>query len=365
MVAGVALTAPLSAGASEVNWYRCNTHTHTGAPGPEVKTPPEEAAEWYREHGYNCIFITDHENQQSPERITDVGPINASVGKPGEFLVISGQEVGQWINESAYRGATRHLHVNALGVEKGVVPLGYPKGASPDVTPSQAYLRNFAEIRKAGGIPQVNHPNLVRSVEPKHLLPLDGPYLMEIWNAIPGNDNMGGVDETGRRHLSTEELWDVLLTAGRTVYGTATDDTHNYTDFDDPKAFTPGRAWVMVRAKELTRISILDSLRTGEFYATTGIVLDAYNVTHEKIALRIRDTSVAHAGVTSVLYSTRFIGRSGEVLATVHGASPEYKFRGDEAYVRAVVTDSSLRRAWTQPVFRKREGSSGPRAEGE
>jgi len=43
-------------------------------------------------------------------------------------------------------------------------------------------------------------------------------------------------------------------------------------------------------------------------------------------------------------------GRGGRVLAEVAGASAHYEIRGDEGYVRATVTDSNGRRAWTQPV---------------
>ena len=50
-------------------------------------------------------------------------------------------------------------------------------------------------------------------------------------------------------------------------------------------------------------------------------------------------------------YLTRFIGKGGVMLASVAGVEPSYRFRGDEGYVRAVVTDSDGLQAWSQPVF--------------
>jgi hypothetical protein len=50
-------------------------------------------------------------------------------------------------------------------------------------------------------------------------------------------------------------------------------------------------------------------------------------------------------------YTTRFVGRNGETLATAAGLNPAYRFKGSEVYVRAIVTDSNGNRAWTQPVF--------------
>ena len=53
-------------------------------------------------------------------------------------------------------------------------------------------------------------------------------------------------------------------------------------------------------------------------------------------------------------YRTTFIGRGGRVLASVAGFDARYDIRGNEGYVRAVVTDSNGRRAWTQPVMVRR-----------
>ena len=38
-------------------------------------------------------------------------------------------------------------------------------------------------------------------------------------------------------------------------------------------------------------------------------------------------------------------------VATTAGLKPVYRFKGTEGYVRAVVTDSNGKKAWTQPVF--------------
>ena len=39
------------------------------------------------------------------------------------------------------------------------------------------------------------------------------------------------------------------------------------------------------------------------------------------------------------------------MLADVAGVAARYMIRGDEGYVRATVTDSHGRRAWTQPFW--------------
>jgi hypothetical protein len=41
----------------------------------------------------------------------------------------------------------------------------------------------------------------------------------------------------------------------------------------------------------------------------------------------------------------------GRVLAESYGVSAAYTIKGDESYVRAKITDSDGKQAWTQPVF--------------
>src|SRR5688572_26181467 len=61
---------------NSLNWYRCNTHTHTSArPNSDANATPEFVAEWYRSHGYQCLVITDH------EFLTDVEPLNRKYEK--------------------------------------------------------------------------------------------------------------------------------------------------------------------------------------------------------------------------------------------------------------------------------------------
>ncbi len=100
----------------------------------------------------------------------------------------------------------------------------------------------------------------------------------------------------------------------------------------------------MVRAPELEVDSIVDAMRAGEFYASTGIVLDRLEWGPDGISLNI-------CPERNALYTTRFIGSDGAVLKEVFGPEAEYEPRGDEAYFRASVVSSGGSQAWTQPTF--------------
>jgi hypothetical protein len=107
---------------------------------------------------------------------------------------------------------------------------------------------------------------------------------------------------------------------------------------------------VVVRAERLAPETITAALARGDFYSSTGITLDDVAAGEKVYALKIKP--VGRLGAPSnARYTTRFIGRGGKLLAEVHGTEPRYTVRGDEGYVRAAITDSNGRRAWTQPVF--------------
>jgi hypothetical protein len=216
------------------------------------------------------------------------------------------------------------------------------------------YARNIAEILAAGGIPQINHPNLQWSVQLNDLLALESPFLMEVWNAFPTSNNLGGIDDTGDVAASTEALWDSLLSAGKVVWAVASDDTHEYYRFDDRLSPTPGQAWVVLQAAQLTQTAVMTALRQGRFYASTGVTLQSYEADEHGISMRLVQTPEWSPATSkpNTRVVTRFIGGGGRLLAEVTGLNPAYRFKGDERYVRAQIIDSNGRRAWTQPVFR-------------
>ncbi len=320
-------------------------------------------ARWYKEHGYQFLVITDHEH------LTDVAPLNEAYGEAGKFLVLRGQEITQVIADPHHLGGVRHAHVNGINTDRLIMPLlpsdgagkqGILSIAATGVSMFDAYQRNLAEIEKAGGLPQINHPNLLWSVELKDLLPIERPFLFEIWNGYPDSNNLGGTNEEGDVAPSAESLWDSLLTAGKVVWAVGSDDSHTYYEFDKPNSPSPGRAWVVACAPQLTVEAIVDALKHGRFYASTGVKLRSYAVDANRISIDIERPADWSPNLTpSTRYTTRFLGRGGRVLGEVFGLAPRYTFHGDEAYVRASIIDSDGRRAWTQPVFRDGRGMPG------
>jgi hypothetical protein len=149
-----------------------------------------------------------------------------------------------------------------------------------------------------------------------------------------------------------EAVWDVLLTAGKRVYGIAVDDAHHFQGEFAPGRANPGRGWVSVKASALAGEEILRNLEEGLFYASTGVELDDVVVGPTRMEIHI-----AQRG--NFRFTTTFIGAGGRVLATTVTNPAVYELSGAETYVRAKVVDSGGWGAWVQPVFVEVVGMRG------
>jgi hypothetical protein len=192
------------------------------------------------------------------------------------------------------------------------------------------------------GVPHINHPNFQWALTTEQLQQVRNNKLLEIFNGHPTVNNLGGGTVPG-----LEEVWDRLLSKGSLVYGIAVDDAHNFKQPGNPMVAGPGRGWVMVRAARLDARTLLESLERGDFYASTGVVLDDITGGGTSMSVKVKPES-------SSKYRIQFIGDGGRVLSEVGEPSASYTFKGDEGYVRAKVIESNGRMAWCQPVLVRR-----------
>jgi hypothetical protein len=325
---------------SPARWYKGNTHCHTL--NSDGNASPADVAQWYKQHGFDFVVISDH------ELVTDVEPLNKQLAEPGKFLVLQGQEVTQKVADSLVPDKRRQAHVGAIGISTAILPLGV-RGIATGTTMSAVYSRNVSAILAAGGLAQINHPNFRWSVKADDIAQLPDGTLYEVWNAHPGVNNLGGSDGQGHVSISTEALWDALLTRGKLFFAVASDDAHEYQTaaLEDPLATRPGGGWVMVRSDTLSQKSIMAAMKRGDFYASNGVMLDDYRASPAGIEI---DIAPPNRPDDVRRFHTRFIGRGGKTLADVYGRKASYTIKGDEGYVRATITDSNGRQAWTQPV---------------
>lgn len=303
-------------GAPAGRWYKGNLHTHTI--NSDGDTAPDDVVRWYKEHRYDFLSLTDH------NFLTETGGLSSVFGAKDKFLLVPGEEVTS-------RYADKPIHVNALDVRSLIEPA---QGTSVLDTLQQ----NVDRIHAAGSLASVDHPNFGWAITTAELRQVNGLKLFEVYNGHPTVNNQGGGGRPG-----LEEMWDSLLTAGRRIYGIAVDDAHHFKTLGQGYS-NPGRGWVMVNAPELSVAAVRVALERGDFYASTGVVIEDAQRLPDGLRLRLPETE-------STLFTTQFIGADGQVLATSVDAAPEYRLRPGQPYVRAVVTDSNGWKAWVQPVF--------------
>jgi hypothetical protein len=308
--------------APSLHWYKGNTHTHTL--NSDGDSTPDEVVRWYRESGYHFLVLTDH------NYLTNVNGLNALYGADNKFLVIKGEEITDKFGD-------KPIHVNGLDIEHVIEPQG---GSSV----TETLQRNVNVIRKESGVPHINHPNYHWAITTDDLLQINNYKLFEIFNGHPFVNNLGGGDRPG-----LEEMWDILLSNGKLVYGIAVDDAHYFKRPWDKNAALPGQGWVMVRAESLTVTNILQALEKAEFYASTGVVLTDYMVKENVITITIHEANLRH----QIRYRTEFIGEGGKLLKETDKNPAIYNIKGNEKYVRVKISDSNGKVAWTQPVMIK------------
>ncbi|MHC4306348.1 MAG: CehA/McbA family metallohydrolase domain-containing protein [Planctomycetota bacterium] len=385
------VTPDHDAAAGGTRWWKGNTHTHTL--WSDGDGAPELVADWYRRQGYQFLVLSDHNilsqgdvwfpvRERGPltpqrlealretfgedwvvQRATDDGTsmrlktlpeLRARFEQPGRFIFIQGEEISDSFDRKS-------VHVNGIHLAEVIAPQG-------GFSAVEVMQRNVDAVIDQGrrlGRPvlaHVNHPNFEWGLTPQDVAAVEGERFFEVYNGHPAIRNYG--DET---HFSTEAMWDIALTLRLVelnlglLYGLATDDAHRYFSWGVGHN-NPGRGWVMVRAGELSAEAIIEAMKRGDFYASSGVTLDGFS--HD--ASRYTVTIEADPGLS---YTTLFIGtrmaadgpgRVGEVLHRTTDNPAVYSFHGDELYVRAKVTSSRLHPnpyaegdhecAWVQPV---------------
>ncbi len=376
----------------QIPWRRGNTHTHTL--WSDGDAPPELVITWYVENGYDFLVLSDHnliqagedwfpiepDSRLTPEqvdilrsqfgadwpeirdedgkllmRLRTLTELKAQFEGTGKFCIIPGQEVTD-------RFESKEIHINAINVDEVIRP---QRGSSVLSTLQRNIdaIRAFGKEKSREVLAHLNHPNFVWSITVEELASMRGERFFEIYNGHRSTNNAG--DAT---HPSTEQLWDEALVLrlhkgmgdGNVLYGLATDDAHNHYEVDEVSV--PGRGWVMVRSKDLNEEAIVKAMKSGDFYASSGVVLNDIHVEENVLSIDI-DTAPGATYLTEFI-GTRLddgvLGDIGEVLHTSTSNTPRYTMEGDELYVRARITSSEVhprpyaegdfKMAWVQPA---------------
>jgi hypothetical protein len=267
----------------------------------------EQLLDGYSKAGYDFISISDH------LKVT-------AVDHPS-LCVIPGMEWNSRAGLTPKTALTRYDHVGIYALDLKIIEGSLRSRELEDLLsqPSEKIMR------------VLNHPDWLvdEHYDLKKLIRLNGKYDgIEIYNyAI----------EWGSGQADSTWKWDYLLSMGCPMLGFACDDSHSLNEI--------GFAWIITRAREKTQQHIFDSIRSGNFYCSTGVTIAKLERLDSTLSIKIEDEAEAQI---------RIIGARGRLLKETIGSAMEWDFsEKDTSYARFHVRNSAWQQAWSQPFFRE------------
>ena len=373
-----------------LKWFKGNTHTHSlWSDGNDF---PEMIMNWYKSNGYDFISLSDHNVLAHGEKWVTIPKHPFRQARFKEYLAKYGND---WVNyktdtaglisvrlktlaeyrplfevkdkfliieaeEITDQYQSKPIHIGAINIRELIKPQG---GNSVAEVMQKNLDELYAQRVRTGQLmfAHINHPNFQWAIKVEDMMQLKGERFFEVYNGHPHVHNYG--DSTT---IGMEELWDRLLIhyikEGRElVYGLATDDAHNFIEFNGTTS-NPGRGWIMVRATGLEPAALITAMEKGDFYSTTGVVLQELEFKNQKLIVAVKPEP-------GIEYSIQFWGAAKSkisndnvrvLLNEVKGTAASYKLRKKNLYVRAKIISTKAKNnpfaqgdmetAWTQPV---------------
>jgi len=271
----------------KANTYKGNLHAHTT--NSDGTSTPTELMTAYKNAGYDFCAITDHDVYTADPGVSGILFI------PGvEESLSEGHIVALNVNQDSTKTILQEV-INDVISNGGVCGLAHPDWFDPTSWPDAYFSHGEIET-------------------------LFGFELIAVYNGHVNQDSSGKLD--------------VALSLGKRCWAYAEDDTHNV----DTEV---GKGWIVVNANELTLSAILEQIRKGKFYASTGAEITSVTVSENIITV-----STPHSS------SITWYKMDGIKIKTTTGVTSDtYEVTGDEGYVRAEITrDSDGKKAWIQPL---------------
>ena len=297
-------------------FFRGNLHTHSTR--SDGRLEPAEVCRRYAEAGYDFLSLTDHFLGRFGYPITDTRE-----HRTNRFTTIPGAEI------HADKLANGELwHMVAVGLPDDFAPPDAPDWDPRDsAEPAAAFA---ARARDAGAFVALAHPEWF-GMTVDDARAIEAAHAVEIYNH--------GCEVQQDRGSGFAVL-DALLSEGRRLSGCATDDAH----FRGNDHFG---GWVMVKAEANEPEALLEALKAGAYYSSTGPELFNVAIDGEELVIEsspVQDVIAVGRGSAA----EHAWDESGNGLTT--SRLPVEPFRKG-GWLRATVVDGEGRKAWSNPLW--------------
>lgn len=289
-------------------WAKGSLHTHTnGSPCGHYSVG--QVCSLYADEiiSYDFIAITDH------LQVTPVPMVHNGLS------IISGEEFK--------RNQRQLLGIGISSIED-----------NPDELDNHQTV--IDAIKRQNGLTIICHPHIYK----EDYWPLEELLGLDRYDGIEIFNNNVKMNNTGRAVAT--DIWDQLLSAGKKVWGFAGDDMHHVSRI--------GGGFLMVQSTSKSREALLTALRSGSFYASTGVFFTKISMAGSKSSAQQLEIQVDT--ITATANELMLIGDGGKILYCINNADtviiPMHEL-SPSTYVRVEVRRCDGAFAWSQPFFRE------------
>ena len=323
--------------------YKANMHTHTTV--SDGAFSPEETKRRYMEQGYSVVAFTDHEVLFDHSDLSDENFL-AITSYEAEIMSGASENSDKLCHLNLYAkdphnttlvgfdSNRRALHKYQEDIRQGRIKY---TGKDAKIAYSPAGINEFIKTAKENGfLVCYNHPAWSNETI-FDFCQYDGFFAMEIYN------HASYVSETCTAEEWNIKEYDMLLNMGKRIYPICADDSHN-PDVNDK--FCDGfGGFLIINAENLTYRAVLDAIEHGDFYASTGAMMDTVFVEDGKLCVTCPDA----AGIKFFTNGRRgryVKGESGQPVT--YG---EYQVHPDDGFVRVEVFSKDGKIACSRAYF--------------
>lgn len=280
-------------------FLKANFHCHTTE--SDGRLSPTDVAGFYEYAGYDVLAITDHRKVTmlpSSEHLLLIPGVELDYVLPGQWVHILGLGIDSTIGEKWNRLGTPQEGIDLIRELDGLAVLAHPAWS-------------------------LNTPEFMRS--------LTGLSGVEIWNSV------STLPLNGDRADSSSLLDVTWASGGELLPVYANDDSHPYKD-------EAGVAATMVQAEEKSIPAVMEALKSGRFYASTGPQI--YQIENNNSQEIIVHCSPAE----SIIFYSDCPWAAGRAVIKPGMTECNYFVQKNDHFVRIEVRDAAGRKAWSSPM---------------
>ena len=290
-------------------YFKGNLHGHSNHSDGALN--PQEVVNKYKEIGYDFTCLSDHlwkGSKFAAETVLETKNLNQK-----DFITIPSAEL-HCKGKKYIRDGLWHIVANGL-------PLDFQCADEEETAPHLVQ-----RAIEAGAFVTIAHPEWY-TLTFDECLSVSHAHGVEIYNH--------SCHMATQRGFGTATV-DYLLQENNKLFLTATDDSHfKIQDF--------GGGWVMVAADNLSEISILNALKNGQYYSSTGIEIFEFEMNNRKVNIQCSPSNQ----VCLVGQGVKSMSQHGKNITKVEFDLIDYP----SEWFRLIIANDFGNFAWTNPVW--------------